>query len=102
MTKLEIYKGNAYQRHGLGVCDMSGLDNADPSIKAAYESGERMVFSFEGVWGKPAVGYVGITTGWKPRFLYVHNARSLGGEIIPMDGRALRPSNSRRPCKARR
>jgi len=98
--KLDDYKRRALARHG-DKCDFSELDNADPTIRDAYETGARMAFNYTAD-SKPmradrrnaARGYVGITTGWHPVFILVVNTRSLGGDLIPNGAIALAYSNA--------
>lgn len=98
--KLDDYKRRALARHG-DKCDFSDLDNADATIRDAYETGARMAFNYT-TDGEPmridrrnaARGYVGITTGWKPGFILVFNARSLGGDLLPKGAIACAYSNA--------
>lgn len=100
--KLDAFKARTIARYGAEKCDFSEIDATDCSIKEAYESGARMAFDYTSN-GEPmradrknaARGYVGITTGWKPCFIRLHNARSLGGSDTLTHGeRALAYSNA--------
>ncbi len=53
----------------------------DPSELSAkfipyFESQQRI--EIETSYGEKQQGYIGITTGWKPIFILVHNARNMG------------------------
>lgn len=99
MSKLDDYKNRQLARYG-DKCDFSELDKTDCTIKSAYESGYRMNFNYSPTGlpeDFPARGYVGITTGWKPAFIRIHNKRSMGGSDILTEHAAMGYSNPRNP-----
>lgn len=49
--------------------------NLAPQFVPFYESGQRVIV--ETKYGETLRGYVGVTTGWKPCFLLMHNTRSI-------------------------
>jgi len=46
-----------------------------PQFVRFYETGQRIIV--ETKYGETLRGYVGVTTGWKPCFLLMHNTRSI-------------------------
>jgi hypothetical protein len=85
MSRLEDFKARTRARYPDRACDFSELDGADSSIRDAFERQDRVIFNYANDDSDPpateklARGYVGVTTGWKPVFIRVHNARSSGG-----------------------
>lgn len=96
VTRLDAYKNRQKLRYGKERCDFSELDSADPSVIMAFEDGFRMVFDYSMDGEKPVRGYVGVTTGWKPAFIVVNNARSSGGDVIPKGAKAIAVSGDGR------
>jgi hypothetical protein len=47
-------------------------------------SGQRIIVKTR--YGETKRGYVGVTTGWKPCFLLMHNTRAIGSSTLLMDG----------------
>ena len=97
--KLDAFKARCSARYG-AKCDFSELDATDCTIKEAYESGARMNYNYSPSGCPedfPARGYVGITTGWRPAFIRLHNKRSMGGSDILTEYTAMGYSNPRRP-----
>jgi hypothetical protein len=48
-----------------------------------FESRQRIIVKSK--YGGEARGYVGVTTGWKPCFLLMHNTRSIGSSYCLSD-----------------
>ena len=100
--KLEAFKARTIAKYPNKLCDFSDIDNADCTIKEAYESGARMNFNYSPTGEPedfPARGYVGVTTGWKPCFIRVFSKRSHGGSDTLTHGeRTMGYSNPREPA----
>ena len=97
MTRLERFKANRAKYPGYET-DFSAIDNADQSIKDAFNSGERCIFNFmSDTLGRFARGYVGLSTGHKPVFLLIHDRRCKGGSPLPPDAFVLGPSSPNAP-----
>ena|SRR5437773_1491312 len=54
-------------------------EDLDRRFLPYFESGQRIKVRFP--WGEDITGTVGVTTGWKPCFLLIRTARSLGSAI---------------------
>ena len=50
--------------------------NLDARFVPFFESGQRIEVTY--AWGETRRGYVGVTTGWRPAWLLIHNTRSMG------------------------
>lgn len=79
MTKLEERHARGRKLYG-DKYDPSVLDNADPSIRDAYNSGARVrvagISDTNETYSR--TGTIGCTTGWRPAFLVMHRSNSLG------------------------
>ena len=56
--------------------NMDDLISVDRTIIDMYETQQRCRIDHGGVYTTD--GYIGVTTGWKPCFIHLYNARSLG------------------------
>lgn len=74
-TKFEDYTARARIKHG-DKFDDSGLDRR---FVGAFNTGARIKVT---CYGETLTGTVGVTTGWRPAFLLMRTARSLGSSII--------------------
>ena len=64
--------------------DASELSSVSDTVKLMYATQQRCRIDHGD--GYTTDGYIGVTTGWKPCFIHLYNARSLGSsEIIGPD-----------------
>lgn len=79
-TELEQYIERKRREFG-DKFDDSNLQAADHWVRDAFNKGYRVKLH-DTKYGDIAMGTVSVTTGWKPSFLLIHNARSNGSSHV--------------------
>ena len=81
--------GNKAHEHGkAGAMNLVPVDRSDlaPAFRRYYESGERIRVAFVTLDGSEVyeelTGTVGKTTGWRPAYLLMRTARSIGSPYL--------------------